>query len=228
MDAGRRLSGIFRRGSFVLILLPVLFLWEGCEARTFREQLTEKLSFERHFTQNSETLPANSVNAFYILGGRQNNLELKIQQVGRLYTTGNTRKVFFLHRKGITEFSRKLRRNYTNDEWATEYLKQVGVKAGNLEFVIAPFSIFSTFAEARVVSSLARAQGVKRLILVTSRHHTARTWSSFSQCNRDNQLDLYIYSVETKTGTFDLIIEALKLLTYRLLAFPLDRLGIRI
>ena len=211
----------------VLILLQALFLQGGCEASTFHEKLTELLSRKQHLVKEAETFPTDSLSAFYVLGGNQNNLKLKIKEVGRLYREGKARKVFFLHRKGITEYVPKLGRNYTNDEWAAEHLKMEGINADDIEFVLVPSAFFSTFAEARAVSSLARLLGIRRLILVTSRHHTARTLGSFSQCNRDSQLDLYIYDTEMEGDTFELIVELLKLSVYRLLVFPLDRLGIR-
>jgi len=219
---------IIRRISAALILLQALFLLDGCDASAFREQLAERLSHERRFAKSPpDAFSADPLNAFYVLGGNQNDLKFKIKEVGRLYAEGKARKVFFLHRPGITEYAPELRRNYTNDEWATKYLKQEDIAAGDLEFIVVPSAFFSTFAEARAVSSVARHHGLQRLILVTSRHHTSRTWNSFSQCNRDNRLDLYIYGVEAKIDTSELLIELLKLSTYRLLVFPFDRLGIR-
>jgi len=211
----------------ISIALMVLFLLSGCKADAFREQLTERLSHERPLAKGLEAFPADSLNAFYVLGGNQDSLKLKIKEVGRLYAEGKARKIFFLHRPGITEYAPKLGRNYTNDEWATEYLKREGISVEDLEFVVVPPAFFSTFAEARAVSSLAHSNGFRRLILITSRYHTARTWSSFSRCNRGNHLDLYIYGVEAEIDTSELLMELLKLSTYRLLVFPFNRLGIR-
>ena len=218
---------IIRRISAVLVLLQALFIFGGCEANTLREKLTERLSRKQHLVKEPEGFSTDSPDAFYVLGGDQNDLKLKIKEVGRLYAEGKARKVFFLHRPGITEYAPKLGRNYTNDEWAAEHLKMEGIPADDIEFVLVPSAFFSTFAEARAVSSLARFLGTRRLILVTSRHHTARTLNSFSQCNHDGRLDLYIYGTETEADAFELIAELLKLSTYRLLVFPLDRLGIR-
>ena len=220
-------QNVARRISVVLILLPTLFLAGGCESGTFREQLAERLSHKRCLVENPEAFSPDPLNAFYVLGGNQDDLKLKIKEVGRLYAEGKARKVFFLHRPGITEYAPELGRNYTNDEWAAKHLQMVGITAGDLEFISVPSAFFSTFAEARAVSSLAGSLGFRRLILVTSRHHTARTWRSFSQCNRDNRLDLYIYDADAEVDTYKLLVELLKLSTYRLIVFPLDRLGIR-
>ena len=191
----------------------------------FRDQMTEMLSIERPV--DNMALSPDSLDAFYVLGGNQDNLQLKITKVGRLYEAGCARKIYFLHRPGITEFSPKLGRNYTNNEWAAQHLEQEGVDTENLEFVAASPSLFATFGEAKAVSSLARSRGLRRVILVTSQHHTARTWRSFSHCNRDGRLDLYIYGVKTEAGTKELLVELLKLSIYRLVVFPLDRLKIR-
>ena len=225
------MSNINLRVAVFLVLPQALLFSGGCET-TFHEQLTKKLSIERPL---DKTLPgalsasADSLDAFYVLGGNQDDLKLKIKEVGRLYKVGGVRKIFFLDRPGITEFSPKLGRNYTNNEWATEHLKQEGVEDGNLEFVAASSAFFSTFDEALIISSLARSRGLRRLILVTSQHHTERTWRSFSHCNRsgDGRLDLYIYGVKTEAGTYELLVELFKLSIYRLVVFPFDRLGVR-
>ena len=226
MSASHIPLDILRRIS-ILILLQVLIFPRGCDANAFFGQLTERLNFTRRLAEAPEAFSADSLDAFYVLGGSQDDLKLKIKEVGRLYAEGKARKVFFLHRPGITEYAPELSRNYTNDEWAAKYLKLEGINALDLEFIVVPPAFFSTFAEARAVSSVVRARGFRRLILITSRHHTARTWCSFSHCNRDNRLDLYIYGTEAKLDTTELLMELLKLSTYRLIVFPLDRLKAR-
>jgi len=160
----------------------------------------------------------------YILGGTQESLSYKWKTVGRLYAEGTVRKILILHRPGITEYSPALGRNLTNDEWAIGKLKEKGVAVENVEFVPVPPAPFDTFAEARVISTLARSRQVKRLVLVSSTHHTKRVWLSFSYFNVDNAFEFYTYGSEERAGIFELLMENLKLQMYRFIVLPLDRL----
>jgi hypothetical protein len=168
-------------------------------------------------------LPDTSLVA-YILGGTQESLSYKWKTVGRLYAEGTVRKILILHRPGITEYSPVLGRNLTNDEWATGKLKEEGVAVETVEFVSVPPATFDTFAEARVISALARSRRVKRLVLVSSTHHTKRIWLSISHFNADNAFESYTYGSEERAGISELLMENLKLRMYRYIVLPIDHL----
>ncbi len=185
--------------------------------------LMKGLVFEHHLPRgNNGHFPDTSL-AAYIFGGTQDSLSYKWKTVGRLYAEGTVRKILVLHRPGITEYSPVLGRNLTNDEWATGKLKEEGVPVENVEFIPVPPATFDTFAEARVISALARSRGVKRLVLVSSTHHTKRVWISFSHFNVDNAFESYTYGSEERAGIFELLMENLKLRLYKYIVIPLDR-----
>jgi hypothetical protein len=186
--------------------------------------LMKGLVFEHPLPRdNNGRLPEPSL-AAYILGGTQDSLSYKWKTVGRLYAEGTVRKILILHRPGITEYSSELGRNLTNDEWAIGQLKEEGVPVENVEFIPVPPATFDTFAEARVISALVRSRKVKRLVLVSSAHHTKRVWLSFSHFNSDNAFETYIYGSEEKAGIIELLRENLKLRNYRYFVLPVDRL----
>jgi hypothetical protein len=188
--------------------------------------LMKGLVFEHHLPPgNNGRLPGTSLVA-YILGSTQDSLSYKWKTVGRLYAEGSVRKFLILHRPGITEYSPVLGRNLTNDEWAVGKLKEEGVAGETVEFVSAPPAAFDTFAEAKVVSALVRSRQVKRLVIITSRHHTERVRLSFSYFNVDNAFESYIYGSEEKVGIMELLRENLTLRIYRHFVLPLARLGI--
>jgi len=196
--------------------------------RVFEGRLTfylmKELVFEHHLPRdNGGHLPDTSA-VVYILGGMQESLRYQYETVGRLYAEGAARNVLVLHRPGITEYSPALGRNLTNDEWAAEKLKEEGVAVENVEFIPVPPASFDTFAEARVISALARSRRVKLLVLVSSIHHTKRVWLSFSHFNVDNAFELYTYGSEERAGISEILVENLKLRMYRYIVLPLDRL----
>jgi DUF218 domain len=186
--------------------------------------LMKGLVFEHHLPRdNGRRLPDISP-VVYILGGRQESIRYKCKTVGTLYAEGAARNILVLHRPGITEYSPALGRNLTNDEWTAVTLKEEGVAVENVEFIPVPPATFNTFAEARGISSLARSRRVKRLVLVSSTHHTKRAWLSFSHFNVDDALEFYTYGSEERAGILELLVEHLKLRMYKYLVLPLDRL----
>ena len=229
-----------RRYRSLYILAPMLLLAGGIAVhrfsafdetdrmyRVFADRielyLTKGLVFEHPLPRGENgRLPEASLVA-YVLGGTQDSLSYKWKTVGRLYTEGTVGKILVLHRPGITEYSPVLGRNLTNDEWATGKLKEEGVPVENVEFIPVPPATFDTFAEARVISALARSRKVKRLVLVSSAHHTKRVWLSFSHSNADNAFETYIYGSEEKAGIIELLRENLTLRIYRYFVLPLDR-----
>jgi hypothetical protein len=186
--------------------------------------LMKGLVFEHHLPREEKgRLPDTSLVA-YVLGGTQDSLGYKWKTVGRLYAEGTVRKFLVLHRPGITEYSPALGRNLTNDEWALGKLKEEGVGIEDVEFVSVPPAACDTFAEARVISAYARSHKVRRLVLISSRHHTKRVWLSIAHFNKDNAFEAYTYGSEERAGIFELLMENMKLGLYRYFVFPIDRL----
>ena len=186
--------------------------------------LTKGLVYEHHLPRGENGCSPESSLVAYVLGGTQESLSYKWKTVGRLYAEGTVRKILILHRPGITEYSPVLGRNLTNDEWAIGKLKEEGVPVENVEFIPVPPATFDTFAEARAISALAHARRVKRLVLVSSRHHTERVRLSFSHFNADNAFESYIYGSEEIVGIMEVLRENLTLRIYRYFVLPADRL----
>lgn len=230
-----------RRRSRIIYILALILLFSGGIVaqrfsafdeidkmhRAFADRiviyLMRGLVSEHHLPLGNNGRPPDSSLVAYILGGTQDSLSYKCKTVGRLYAEGTVRKILVVHRPGITEYSTVLGRNLTNDEWSTGKLKEEGVAVENLEFVSVPPATFDTFGEARVISALVRSRRVKRLLLVSSTHHTKRVWLSFSHFNADNAFESYIYGSEERSGISELLMENLKLRMYRYIVLPLDR-----
>ena len=196
--------------------------WVFADRITLR--LMNEVVFEHPFPNRiNGHLPEPSL-AAYVLGGTQDSMNYKLRTVGQLYAEGTVRKIFILHRPEITEYSPELGRNLTNDEWAAGKLKEEGVAVENVEFIPVHPALFDTFAEAREISALVRSRRIKRLVLVSSTHHTKRVWLSFSHFNADNAFEFYTYGSEERSDISELLMEYLKLRIYRYIVLPLDRL----
>lgn len=230
-----------RRSRVVYLLALVLLLFVGTVGKRFAlfeetnqmirgfedrilPHLMKGLVFEHHLPRDNGGYRPDTSSVAYILGGRQESLMYQCKTAGRLYAEGAVRNVLVLHRPGITEYSSVLGRNLTNDEWATGKLKEEGVAVENVEFIPVPPAFFDTFAEAREISALVRSRRIKRLILVSSTHHTKRVWLSISHFNADNAFESYIYGSEERAGIIELLRENLTLRTYRYFVLPIDPL----
>lgn len=184
------------------------------------------LQVERALPRYSRKAPSgDGTRVAYLLGGRQDSVERKIRTAARLYREGLIGKVILPHREGNTEYSPSLGRNLANDEWAEMKLREEGLANGDVEFVSVGPALLGTFAEAQRISELARARGWSQLVLVSSRHHTRRVWTTFSHLNGDSETDLYCYGTDEAPQLPELLLEAGKFLLYRYLVLPLDAIS---
>jgi hypothetical protein len=213
-----------RRRSRIVYLLAILILLSAVAVDQLFSDFDDTNKMVRVSPRSKSERPPDPSSVAYVLGGTQESLSYKWKTVGRLYAEGAVGKILILHRRGITEYSPAFGRNLTNDEWAVGKLKEEGVAAESVEFVSVPPAAFGTFAEARVISALARSRRVKRLVLVSSMHHTRRVWLSFSHFNTDNVFEAYLVGSEERASTFELLLENMKLGFYRYFVFPIDRL----
>lgn len=159
--------------------------------------------------------PSQSDNIVYILGGSQDDLERKIETASELYRHGLCKRILSLSRPGITEYDHILHRNLTNDEWFINKLVGRGVKKEDIELVILKQGFFGTLTEAKAVADTASQRGYKHLTLVTSPHHTMRTWLAFSKYVKERGIVLFVYASNYHATLHELIVEYFKLVFYR-------------
>ena len=77
-------------------------------------------------------------------------------------------KILILSRTGRTEYSSKLGRNLTNDEWAVLNLEKLGISNNIVEPIDIEKGFFGTLAEAKSISKLSVKRKYKSLVLVMS------------------------------------------------------------
>jgi len=156
----------------------------------------------------------------YVLGGTQRSLEQNFRMASALYQKGLADKIFFLSRPGITEYSRELSRNMTNDEWSIRELEKSGVSSQKTEAVAVPSHVFGTYSEAKRISRLAKARGYKRLLLISSLYHTRRVYQTFSRF-LGGEVEIFVYGSNDQAGLGALLVEYAKCVGYSRVLLPL-------
>jgi len=153
--------------------------------------------------------------AIYVLGGDQGSLTSRFQKAASLYHQGFSKNILILSRTGITEFSRKLGRNLTNNEWAIRELERLNVKKEDIEPVFVKKTLLGTMSEANDLSNIVNKKGLNGVILVTSDYHTRRVFTAFSRYASNRNIELYVYGSNDTADLQILLSEYIKLLFYK-------------
>lgn len=187
---------------------------------TVNDFLAANVIFEKEIAQTAAPDPGGYATLIYVLGGNQDSLLPRFERASALYHRGIGRKIHILSRPGITEFSANLRRNLTNDEWSSLELEKLGVRRGDVIAVPVEPSFFGTIGEARSVSGIARKERYRRLVLVSSQHHTRRSYESFRRFLRETPMEIYVYGSRGLPGFRELVLENLKRIAYEYVVLP--------
>jgi len=164
-----------------------------------------------------DKLPPNeNFDAIYILGGDQWSLYAKYKTAASFYAQERCKEFVILNRPGITEYNRALERNLTNNEWSLMTLKRFDIPSKDIQILKIKHGLFGTYSEARGVSKLAKERGWKRLLLITSPHHTKRTRESFDYFSHGTIVKIFVGASDEKAGLLELMREFIKLKFYEL------------
>ena len=184
--------------------------------------LIERLVDNDHLLLDSPKSKKNVKTMLYVLGGNQGELVNRYKVAADLYKKGFTKSIYILDRPGITEYSPLLDRNLTNNEWSIRELESLGIRKEDITLVSVPSRLFGTWSEAEAVSGIVKAKGWRRVILISTSHHTRRVYLSFSHfLGRDSEI--FVYGSEDRSGVGVLLAEYAKYLLYRCILIPVMR-----
>ncbi|MCG7852914.1 MAG: hypothetical protein MIO92_10370, partial [Methanosarcinaceae archaeon] len=144
------------------------------------------------------------------------------ERLGSLYRKIEYKKILIPGRPGITEYSKDMGRNLTNNEWSFMQLERWGIKRQDVEVVSIDEGYFGTLSEARGVTGLMKENGYRTALLVTAPYHTARVKRSFSRMLKDIHGRCYVTSSEEEVAVGDLVMENLKLMVYTFVLLPMQ------
>lgn len=206
-------------GLLFLTLIPIGLLNENInfwnKMDEYRQSFIQYLLSKVADPKDAE--PEDGFDLVYILGGNQASLSLKFQTTHRLCARKRCDRILMLSRPGITEYSKTLKRNLTNDEWAIDRMSRIGLPAEKIEFIPMEDHFFGTYNEAKNISRIVRKDACRSIALISSAYHTKRVRVSFEKFLKHQPVKIHIYGSTEKGSATDLLVELVKLKIYQLL-----------
>jgi uncharacterized SAM-binding protein YcdF (DUF218 family) len=194
----------------------ICVIWLNSDkASEFRVMVKELIL--KQLTNGRPLPPGKVVDVIYVLGGSEKSLRCKYQTVAELYKNQAANKVWIISRQGITRFSKELGRNYTNDEWSIDQLKQLGVPKENIETIKIEEGCFGTLSEAKHISKAVQQRGYTSILLISQAYHTQRVYISFKKFLPSEYVSFYIQSSSGGQRLYENILELIKLKVYEVL-----------
>ena len=199
---------------FILAVFAIILFWLKSENSSgFKENLEDRI--RKELISIDQIHFQTKVDAIYILGGSPRSLISKFKKAANLYNDGICKRILILSEPGITEYSSKLGRNLTNNEWAILKLEQLGVPKKNIEPITIGKGFFGTLTEAKYTSQLMKKRDYENLILITTPYHTKRTKICFENFLNGHNVVFYVQGSEERVTLNVLIIELIKLKIYK-------------
>jgi len=202
---------------FILSLFSILIVFAALlgsnNARIFRADL--KQSIRKELINVVPPAPGEKIDVIYILGGNQTSMELKSKTASEFFQNGMCNKIWIMSGSGITEYSKKLGRNWTKNEYAIKQLKESGIPKKNIELVKVQEKFFGTLSEAKDISSLIQQKQFKSILLIAQPYHTHRVNISFNKFLAGQNISLYIQDSGERMLLRHLMAEYIKFKIYQ-------------
>jgi uncharacterized SAM-binding protein YcdF (DUF218 family) len=196
-----------------LIVFSLLVAIIASKQTLFFDFINENL--QSYLTSTDELSQEKVFDAVYILGGSQESLKAKFKAAASIYARGRCKNIIILNRPGITEYNNSLGRNLTNDEWSMLIFESLSVSPKDVRTLEMEPGFFGTFTEAKWVSQMAKKNGWKSLLLITSPHHTKRVKKSFDYFFKGTGVNFWVEASNHNDGFWELLSEFIKLQFYQ-------------
>jgi uncharacterized SAM-binding protein YcdF (DUF218 family) len=194
----------------------ICVIWLNSDkASEFRVMVKELIL--KQLTNGRPLPPGKVVDVIYVLGGGESSLRPKYQIAAGLYKNQVANEVWILSRPGITRFSQEHGRNYTNDEWSFDKLKQFGVPGENIKTIKIEEGFFGTLSEAKHISKVLQQREYTSILLISQAYHTQRVYISFKKLLPSEDVSFYIQNSSDDQRLYAVMIELIKLKVYQLM-----------
>jgi uncharacterized SAM-binding protein YcdF (DUF218 family) len=171
--------------------------------------------FLTSYLSTTDTLPDNSCDALYILGGSPRSTYKHLITASELYKRKMTSCILLFKKNSKTEYDPILHRNLTNNEWEIRYLKKWGVPDSAIKTVPVHEKFFGTLSEAQDLSSYFIGNKYKSVILVSSPCHSRRLSNCFRHYLKSSGIKISVQGSDDPFYMRELIFETIKVQVYK-------------
>jgi hypothetical protein len=161
-----------------------------------------------------EQLPAENVDALYILGGSAHSMTHHIERAANLFHNRKTKNLLLLDSQAKWHYEPELGRNITRNELYIRMLVEKGVPKSCIDTIPVKEGFFGTLSEARALEVYLRKNSLHSVILDSSPCHSRRVAFSFGHYLKRSGINMYIASSEDAFSFRELILEAVKVFVY--------------
>lgn len=162
-----------------------------------------------------DTLPNNSADAAYVLGGSSRSTYKHLVTASDLYKKKKASCILLFKKNAKTEYDPILHRNITNNEWEIRYLKKWGVPDSAIKTVPVHEKFFGTLSEAQDLSSYFISSKYKSVILISSPCHSRRVSNSFSHYLTSSGIKISVQGSNDPFYMREIIFETIKVQVYK-------------
>jgi len=162
------------------------------------------------------SLPSDAADAIYVLGGSSMSTYNHLVRASYLYKSNKAEKIILFSKPSKSVYSPSLKRNLTENEWALEKLKTMGVSDSVVILFEVSEGFFGTMSEAEALSHYFVEQNYKSVILLSSPCHSRRVENSFRYYMKSSPIKIYIQGSKDRFYMRELIWETLKVQIYKL------------
>ena len=175
----------------------------------------------RYYLTTVDSLPQNTVDALYVLGGSTKSTYKHLAAAANLYNKEKTHRILLFSKWANCEYPPALRRDLTTNEWEIRQLKNRGVPESDIVSILVHEGFFGTLSEAQDLSHYFIKSSYQSVILVSSPCHSRRVAMIFKHYLKPSRIDVFVLGSEDPFHMRELLIETLKVQVYKILTLLL-------
>jgi uncharacterized SAM-binding protein YcdF (DUF218 family) len=178
--------------------------------------------FLRCYLTTIDSLPHNTVDALYVLGGSTKSTYKHLVAAANLYNKKKTRSILLFSKEPIGESPVVHHRNLTTNEWEILQLKNRGIPDSDICLILVHKGFFGTLSEAKDLSRYFKNNRYQSVILISSPCHSRRVAMIFKHYLKSSRMDVFVQGSDDPFYLSELVIETLKIQVYKILTLLLN------
>ena len=177
--------------------------------------------FLRCYLTIIDSLPQNTVDALYVLGGSTKSTYKHLVAAANLYNKKKTRSILLFSKEVNGEPPVVHHRNLTTNEWEILQLKNRGIPDSDISLIFVHKGFLGTLSEAQELSGYFKNNRYQSVILISSPCHSRRVAMIFKHYLKSSHIDVFVQGSDDPFYLSEIVIETLKVQVYKILTLLL-------